>query len=361
MTHSPAPRPASTNRPWLCALAVAVALAAAASTALAKDDDDDDFDPPARNHCSATAQTLFSACGHESKDDFLVAKAKCINLSDARDRRQCLDDARSARREAGEQCGAQLAWRRAACRVLGEARYDPDFHPDRFDRDFRSLSNPNPYFPLGIGYKWEFRGGGEFNQLEVLDETKSIAGVTCVVLRDLVYEEGRLKEATDDWYAAGRDGSTWYCGEEVKDYQSFDGDRPVRAELVSISGSFKHGREGDKAGIIMPALPRAGQAYLEEFSLGNAEDVSEILSANYAWGRNSGLDRFVPRELAQRFCGLADCVVTKNYSLLEPNVIALKYYARGIGFFLEIKPESGLALQLTHCNFDARCASLPQP
>jgi hypothetical protein len=33
-----------------------------------------------------------------------------------------------------------------------------------------------------------------------------------------------LKEATDDWSAAGCDGSTWYCGEEVKDYEVFEGD-----------------------------------------------------------------------------------------------------------------------------------------
>ncbi len=40
----------------------------------------------------------------------------------------------------------------------------------------------------------------------------------------------------------------------------------------------------------MPARPRAGQAYLEEFSLGNAEDVSEMLSASYAFGAGGALD-----------------------------------------------------------------------
>jgi hypothetical protein len=175
-----------------------------------------------------------------------------------------------------------------------------------------------------------------------------------------VFVEGRLKEATDDWFAANRDGSTWYCGEEVKDYDSFEGDKPRLPELVSINGSFKHGRNRDKAGIIMQARPRAGQTYLEEFSLGNAEDVSQVLAAGYSYGLNSELDRLVPRALAQRLCN-RDCVVTKNTSLLEPGAFALKYYARGIGFFLEIKPDEGSTLQLVNCNFDSRCVALPAP
>ncbi len=343
-------------------LAALCALLLSAGAALARDDDDDDHDadPRDRGYCTATARLLSTACGYEAKDDLYVAKAKCINLSDARERGQCLLEARQTRSEASMACRRQLEWRRAACTVLGEARYDPPFEPRLFDSDFRALSNPNPYFPLGIGQRWEFLGGGERNVLEVTSETKLIEGVTCIVLRDLVYQDGRLKEATDDWFAAGRDGSTWYCGEEVKDFESFAGDLPSRPELVSTSGSFKHGRDGDKAGMIMPARPRAGQVYLEEFSLGNAEDVSEILATGYSYGLSPDLDRFVPRALALRLCS-RDCVVTKNYSLLEPGVFALKYYARGIGFFLETKPATGTALQLVACNFDARCVGLPAP
>lgn len=337
----------------------AAAVAFAATTAQARDDDNDE--PPDRGYCSATARLLHTACGFEAKDDFYVLKAKCINLADARARAECLAEAREAHLEAGQTCRAQLEWRRAACAVLGEARYDPPFAPDRFDSNFRQLSNPNPYFPLGIGNRWVYVGEGERNVVEVANETKLIEGVTCVVLRDLVYQDGELKEATDDWYAAGRDGSTWYCGEEVKDYASFDGDVPRRPELVSRDGSFKHGVDGDKAGLIMPARPRAGQVYLEEFSLGNAEDVSEILSASYAFGGSGALDHLVPRDLALRLCGNRDCVVTKNYSLLEPGIYALKYYARGIGFFLETKPLEGQRLQLVECNFDARCVALPAP
>jgi hypothetical protein len=344
----------------ICAVALVTMAATAAQGRDDRDDDDDDPEFRGPGICSATAQLQFKACGFEARDDFYVAKAKCINIADARERASCHHEARQARTEVGSFCREQLEWRRAACRVLGEQRYAPPFTPELFDSDFRRLSNPNPYFPLGIGNRWEYRGGGELNIVEVADETKLVEGVSCLVLRDLVYQDGRLVESTDDWYAAARDGSTWYCGEEVKDYATFAGDRPERPELVSIDGSFKHGRDRNKAGTIMPARPRQGRAYLEEFALGAAEDVSEVVSASYSWGANPTLDRLVPHELALRLCN-RDCVVTKNYSLLEPGTFALKYYAREIGFFLETKPDQSKAVQLVGCNFDSRCVVLPAP
>lgn len=54
-------------------------------------------------------------------------------------------------------------------------------------------------------------------------------------------------------------------------------------------------------------------------------------------------------------------VVTRNDSLLEPGVFAYKYYARGIGVFLEVNPEEAEVVQLVGCNFDPRCSSLSQP
>jgi hypothetical protein len=41
--------------------------------------------------------------------------------------------------------------------------------------------------------------------------------------------------------------------------------------------------------------------------------------------------------------------------------IERKYYAPGIGVFLEVEPESGEVVRLVKCNVDPRCASLPQP
>src|SRR5262249_42801870 len=164
--------------------------------------------------------------------------------------------------------------------------------PARFDDPTRP-SAPNPYFPVKIGNHWEYRSATQVNTVDVVNETKRIAGVDCTVIRDQVFEGGMLHEFTNDWYASAKDGSVWYFGEETADYETFKGDKPVMPELVSIDGSFKAGVAGAKPGIIALASPHVGDVYLEEFSLANAEDATEILSTTYAYGQDPALDQGV--------------------------------------------------------------------
>ena len=315
-------------------------------------------DAQAAGYCTQTADMLLDACQASVVDDGAVGEAICINIEDTKDRNDCLDDLADSQDEASQLCEDQHDTRLAGCGVLGEDRYDPDFSSARFDNP-KNPSHPNPYFPLGVGKHWEYRSATQVNTVDIVNETKMIAGVKCIVFRDLVFEKGLIHEATDDWYVPGKDGSVWYFGEEVKDYETFKGDNPLRSELVSIDGSFKAGRDGAKPGIIALANPQVGDAYLEEFSLGNAEDVTEILSTTYAYGNDPVLDQGVPALLAKRFCK-GNCIVTKNYSLLEPGLFARKYYARGVGTILEVE-NTGEVVQLVKCNFDSRCAALPLP
>ena len=312
------------------------------------------------NYCTATATAVFEACQDEVESDYALASAVCINVSDNRERSRCVTNAAASRRDGDELCASQLTARREVCQLVGEDRYDPDFDPRQFEDDFTSLSNPNRYFPLGIGYRGEYRGGSEVVTVEVLNKAKLIEGVTCIVVRDRVTANGDLIEDTDDWFAQAKDGNVWYCGEEVKDYETFEGDDPKTPELVSIDGSFKAGRDGAKPGIIFRASPVPGEVYREEFSLGNAEDVTEVLATTYAFGADRELDRFVPRKLAQLLCA-GDCIVTRNFSPIEPGIFARKYWAAGIGFFLEVNPSTGEVTQLVDCNFDPRCETLPRP
>jgi hypothetical protein len=342
---------ASRGLAWLVGLAISALAIPAASNLRAQG---------SGQFCTATATAIAKACDSQTQDDYWIAVANCINEGDASDRAECLADAAASKTEATRLCRDQLTGRLDACALLGEERYDPEFEPADFDKDFANLPNPNRYFPLAVGNRWEYRGGTEVNTVEVLDQTKLIDEVTCVVVRDLVYDSGMLKEATDDWYAQAKNGDAWYCGEEVKDFEHFRGDRPRRPELVSIDGSFKAGRDGAKPGVIFRAFPRRGESYLEEFSLGNAEDVTTVLSTNYGFGTSPDLDRNVPQRLARIFCAGNNCVVTKNFSLLEPGLSARKYYAPGIGVFLEVE-STGDTSQLVACNFDARCTGLPRP
>ena len=313
----------------------------------------------ARKTCSATAATLYMACRAQNMGDAFVAKAKCLNVTDALDRTQCRKDAETEKADARDTCREMRAGRRDACRLLGENAYDPRVDQTLFD-DPHALVHANPYFPLTIGNHWEYRSAIETDTVDIVDEIKLINGVHCVVARDIVEKPTGEAEHTNDWYAQAKDGNTWYFGEETADFATFSGDAPQLPELVSIEGSFKWGRDRDKGGIIFLASPKVGDAYLEEFSLANAEDVTEVLSTTYSYGAGGDLDQLVPAALAQILCA-GDCVVTKNYSLLEPGDFARKYHAKGIGVFLEVEVQTSEVVQLVDCNFDARCAALPQP
>ena len=309
--------------------------------------------------CSATAQSVFRACGSASRSDWWIGIGLCINESERAERAKCYDDLTDSLKEANDDCAAQLDARLALCKQVGEGRYDPEFEPAAFDADFRNLTNPNAYFPLGIGNRWEYRSAEETDVVQVLDRTKLIDDVHCVVVRDEVSQDGVLTEGTNDWFAQAKDGTVWYCGEETAEFETFKGDKPLKPELVDIDGSFKADRDGDKPGIIFLANPTPGQFYIEEESLGNAEDATQILAIDYSYGKNPQLDQLVPPKLAQLLCN-KNCVVTKNFSPLEPDVVERKYYAPGIGNFLETAPETGEVVRLVKCNFDPRCAQLPQ-
>lgn len=308
--------------------------------------------------CTQTAKLQLGACFAEVVDDHYTAKAFCIN--EPEDRNQCLRDAREEKREARELCREQLNARRELCGEIGEARYAPDMDPNLF-QDPLNPSNPNPYFPLDVENRWVYEEDGEQIVIEIQKATKRIAGIDCIVYRDIVTSDGLLVEATDDWFALRTNGDVEYCGEEVKDYEHFEGDEPPVAELVSIDGRFKVGVELAKSGSSFLGDPVPGTTYRQEWDPGNAEDVGTVLSNSYGYGgADPELDEFVPQELAELMCPDSDCVVIADRSTLDPGAFERKYYARGIGKFLEVKPEDGEFVPLVECNFDPRCDVLPE-
>ena len=336
-------------------VALAVGLALAAEPALARR-------RAARRPtpCEATAQAQLDACRDEVGDDFSTAQAVCINVPDD-ERDECFDEARAERQESEQLCGEQRDARGDLCEALGGDRYDPDFDPADFDDDFANLTNPNPYFPLGTGSSWAYEGPGETIAVEVLDKTKRIEGVTCVVVHDLVEADGQAVEDTEDWIGQRKNGSVDYCGEIARNYESFPGDAPPEPELVDVEGSWKAGRDGALPGTLFQGAPLVGQVYRQEWSPGNAEDAARVLSTSYGFGEDPELDAFVPQALAELLCAAHDCVVTGEFTPIEPDVFERKYYAPGIGRFLEVDPESGDVIRLVDCNVDPKCAVLPAP
>ncbi|MGH0037376.1 MAG: hypothetical protein ACQGVK_20305 [Myxococcota bacterium] len=307
-------------------------------------------------YCTRTARLQLAGCLAEITDDKFVARAICLNIGDPDEADECRDELRSEHSEGHETCYEQFEARRDLCKDLGEDRYDPSFEPEDFETRFTNL---NPYLPLAAGNLWRYSDGEETVTVRVLDETKLIEGVTCIVVNDVVEEEGRLVEDTDDWFAQRSDGTIDYCGEEAKDFEYFEGDEPMEPELVEIEGSFKAGRDGDKSGTLFPGSPRVGMKYRQEWSPSNAEDVAEVLSTRYGYGNDDRFDDLVPSLLVEHLCD-DDCVVTADTTPLEPDALEYKFYARGVGFFLEVKPDSEEAVGIVECNVDPKCDDLPE-
>jgi hypothetical protein len=183
----------------------------------------------------------------------------------------------------------------------------------------------NPYFPLAPGNRWVYRetatdGSKQRVVVKVTHRTRLIAnGVTARIVRDTVTENGKVIEDTFDWYAQDGRGNVWYLGEDTKEYEN--------GQVVSTRGSWEAGVDGATAGIVMPARPRVGMSYRQEYYKGHAEDRAKILSL--------GEQAEVP------FGRFKRVLLTKEWNPLEPKVLEYKLYARGVGPVLALTISGG--------------------
>ena len=291
--------------------------------------------------CTHTTSIAFKACLADATDNFDVAKGTCLNLSDAAQRDSCLADARSSQQDDRTLCQQQRTARGQLCQALGEDAYDPAFSADSADNfvnphDIGGTVKANPYFPLVQGNQWVYQiqtSGQTDTQTDtmiVTGKTKLINGVTCVVVTDQVAQNNVVIEDTQDWYAQDTAGNVWYCGEISLSLQTFPGDDPQDPELVDIEGSWKTGREGAKPGILIEFAPKVGDVYRQEFLLGTAEDAAEVTSTTDS-------TELAPQ--AKEKC-TGDCLVTREFSALEPDTEEFKYYKPGVGQLVGVEGDT---------------------
>ncbi len=287
--------------------------------------------------CSHTASSLYIACFAERVNQFYTAKAGCLNLEKTAERRQCLNAIWRDKYDGRKECRSVRHARLNLCGVIGEEAYAPKFGQEYADQfvDPRQIGRsiaPNPYLPLIAGAKWVYQSViddedgepvTETIQVQVTDKTKNIQGITCVVVKDIVDEDGAVIEDTDDWYAQDIAGNVWYCGEISLNYESFQGDDPEAIELTDIDGSWKAGRDFAKAGVLFPAVPEVGQTIRQEVAWREAEDVIEVLSLTGSETTPGGSCE-------------NNCLVTRDFTPLDPGVDETKYFAPGVGLILEV-------------------------
>src|SRR5215203_2850489 len=182
----------------------------------------------------------------------------------------------------------------------------------------------NPYWPMPPGNKWVYKETDEGEQYDVevtvTDRTRIIAnGVEARVVHDVVSQDGQPVEVTDDWYAQDKAGNVWYLGEDTAEYEN--------GRVTSRAGSFEAGVDGAQAGFIMPAHPRDGMAYRQEYYKGEAEDKAEILSTD--------------EQVEVPFGHFTGALMTRDLVPPEPKVSEYKLYARDVGPVLDIQTSGG--------------------
>jgi len=189
--------------------------------------------------------------------------------------------------------------------------YEPVMDPANFVAGIDHL-----YLPYAPGttflYEAETDEGLEVNEVYVTDQTKEIVGVTCMVIRDLVWVEGELREETYDWFAQDVVGDIWYFGEDSTEYNE-DGS-------TSKEGSWEAGVDGALAGVLMPGDPQPGLTYQQEYYEDVAEDTAKVLRPNAT--------------ASVAYGDFEDCLVTKEWTPLAPGEVEHKVYAPGVGLVL---------------------------
>jgi hypothetical protein len=171
----------------------------------------------------------------------------------------------------------------------------------------------NPWFPLTPGttlvYTGVKDGKAARDVVLVTRRTKLIDGVPCAVVDDRLYLDGRLAERTTDWYTQDKQGNVWYFGETTAEL-----DRAGR--VTSREGSWQAGRNGAEPGIFMPARPRVGQSFRQEYYKGHAEDHFRVLDLHAT--------------VSVPYARSTNALLTKEWTPLEPGVIDHKLYIRGV-------------------------------
>ena len=182
----------------------------------------------------------------------------------------------------------------------------------------------NPYWPMTPGSRWVYRetdaeGNKQRVEVTVTNRTRTIMGIEARVVHDVVSAGRSLVEDTYDWYAQDADGNLWYLGEDTKEYEN--------GKVTTTAGSWEAGLDGAQPGILLPAHPRPGMTYRQEYYKGEAEDAAEVLSLD--------------ERVSVRAGAYSGVLMTRDVTPLDPKLVEHKFYARGVGPVLAMTISGG--------------------
>jgi hypothetical protein len=281
------------------------------------------------NICQLSSQKELRSCRTEAQSTLQLALAQCDNVPDPPGRAACKQQAFASQKDALSLCDDRFSQRQRICQKLGPGPYGPVIDPANFVTVIDNL-----YFPLTPGttliYEAQTSEGFEHHEFTVTHNTETILGVTCVQIHNPVTLDGQLTGDTLDYFAQDKGGNVWFFKD---DSVGLSGGR-----VVDLEGSWTGGVNGASPGIQAEAHPAVGDFYRQDFLLGTAEDVAQVL--------NLDTTVTVPAGTFQH------CVKIEERTGLEPSELEHKFYCPGIGLVLRVDLVTGDRLPLVEIKME---------
>jgi len=174
----------------------------------------------------------------------------------------------------------------------------------------------NRYFILEPGFRLVFESKNEKLVITVLNETKEVNGILTRVVEEREWKNGKLIEVSRNFFAiCDRTKDVFYFGEKVDMYKG--------GKVDNHKGAWLVGKNGAKAGLMMPGKPRVGMKYNQEIASGVAMDRAEIIKVDDVLETPAG--------------SFSKCLLTKEGTALNLFEREFKTYAPGIGLIQDEK------------------------
>lgn len=183
---------------------------------------------------------------------------------------------------------------------------------DKFDLAACKMSPTGraEYFILEPGFQSVLEDDDTRMQITVTNETRMVDGVLTRVVEEREWKNGKLYEVARNFFAiCEQTKDVYYFGEEVDFYDD-------KGKVVKHDGAWLAGRNGSRAGLIMPGSPKPKMKYYQEVAPGVAMDRAEVVSLKETCRTPAGVFK--------------NCLKVKESSPLARGA-EYKYHAPGIG------------------------------
>ncbi len=194
-----------------------------------------------------------------------------------------------------------------------------------------TFTNPlvidNEWFPFEVGAVKMFRGKADGERISFVDDysdaTRTFSWNATTVetrlLREVEFEEGEIVEISYNWFAQADDGTVYYFGETVDDYE--DGEVVAHEGSWLVGGPTLPGDPAETATATDPAVFMPGNPEIDD--QWKPEDLFPLVDETVTFEK-------VVKKVKVEAGKYTDVMQVKETSDIDPGS-ERKWYARGVG------------------------------